>query len=167
MKQSENIFFSFGEKTENSLFSITLFRKNILGKKDIFMHETEFFFCSLCLDFLKCVTQLKKKCFNRCETESKKNNETIIFLRVEKKRQEKNKKDVLLGIFSFFKFSLFHTWWKIIMEHFFPTCVKVISKKEKQQWNNDFYISLFSHSISHSNFLFHLGKNVNHLKNCK
>lgn len=88
MKQSENIFFSFGEKTENSLFSITLFRKNILGeKKDLhaWNRVMEFFFYSLCLDFFHFVTQLKKKSgffFNRCETESQKNNETILFLRV-------------------------------------------------------------------------------------
>lgn len=142
MKQSENIFFSFGEKTENSLFSITLFRKNILGeKKDLHAWNRVLLLFTLFGFFSLCYTAEKKIWifFNRCETESKKNNETIIFLRVEKKCQEKNKKDVLLGIFSFFKFSLFHTWWKRIMEHFFPTCVKVISKKEKQQWN----ISIF------------------------
>lgn len=64
MKLSENIFFSFGEKTENFLFSITLFRKNILGeKKDLhaWNRVMEFFFYSLCLDFFHFVTQLKKK----------------------------------------------------------------------------------------------------------
>lgn len=133
MKQSENIFFSFGEKTENFLFSITLFRKNILGKKR-YLHVWNRVF--LLFGFFYFVTQLNKKIRI---FESQKNNEMIIFLRVEKNCQEKNKKRCPSWYFFFFLISLFHTWWKIIIEHFFPTCVKVISKKEKQQWN----ISIF------------------------
>lgn len=97
MKLSENIFFSFGEKTEIFLFSITLFRKNILGKKKIFMHETEFFFCSLCLDFFHFVSQLKKKSgffLTGVKLSQKRIMKRLFF--------SEYKKDVLLGTFSFF-----------------------------------------------------------------
>lgn len=131
------IFFShLGKRQKISSFQSLFLEKTFWGKKrsscmkqsdGVLLLFTLFGFFSLCYTAEKKIWIF----YNRCETESKKNNETILFLRVEKRCPS--------WYFFFFLISLFHTWWKRIMEHFFPTCVKVISKKEKQQWN----ISIF------------------------
>lgn len=92
------IFFShLGKRQKISSFQSLFLEKTFWGKKKIFMHETEFFFCSLCLDFFHFVSQLKKKSgffLTGVKLSQKRIMKRLFF--------SEYKKDVLLGTFSFF-----------------------------------------------------------------